>query len=655
VTAVAQKCEVENQTQSDELGRIMSHTSIKTNAFRILGVPTNGSLQTILERANELRAYLGIQKVPNYPSDYRPFALPERTLETLAAAVHRLEDPLMRLFDEATWFHIRDAVDASAEAAISEGSLTQAETIWEAGVRQATDTATRLHYRHNLAVLNLCASEIPLKSPPSPWDVWNRALSTWGPLLANDTFWQHLVAQSPAGRDSRCPTAAPQEVRRSVGHALARTCSRRAIEALGKGTWGDALAWATALATSQFPAGFTDPALHEVLETLGQHIRAYLEPLQVALQKPDQHNGEIERLGSRIDFARTIFQQFKPLWTEDTGALRSTADHLAESHRTLALYSANQAKDLTRALEHIEIAIRIASSEGLRIRLQQEAVVLNWNIANDAFKAAVQARDYAAAKDAFEKLEKYQSDEATLEPYLEALKALRILQDCQPISGTPPLFTIYGIGTKLYGRSGEDPENGTFLATLYLTVFFVPLIPLKRYRVRDLADGRYEFFGKTRLTNGQKAWAVAAAAACLMGIIFAGLEGHRSTPRPRAVYQTAPSPSPLESGAVLRAEIQRRRAALDSERGALEVEGQSIDREGVVLSNLRTEIEARRSLFPGGLPPTQDALVQQAVAEHNRRLEALRARVNAYNTRIDRWRREAAEFKALVDRYNANR
>lgn len=619
----------------------MFHISIETNAFRILGVPTNGSLQTILERDNELRAYLGIQKVPNYPSDYRPFALPERTLETLAAAVHRLEDPLMRLFDEATWFHIMDAVDASAEAAISEGTPTQAETIWEAGVRQATDAATRLHYRHNLAVLNLCAAEIPLKSPPSPWNVWNRALSAWGPLLANQTFWQHLVAQSPAGRDSRCPTAAPQEVRSSVGHALARRCSRQAIEALGKGAWGDALAWATALATSQFPAEFTDPALHEVLETLGQHFRAYLEPLQAALEKADQHNGEIERLASRIDFARTIFQQFRPLWTKDTGALRSTADHLAESHRTLALYSANQAKDPTRALEHIEIAIRIAASEGLRIRLEQEALVLNWNIANDAFKAAVQVRDYAAAKNAFEKLEKGQSDEATLEPYLEVLKRLRILQDCQPISGTPPLFTIYGIGTKLYGRSGGDPETGTFLATLYLTVFFIPLIPLKRYRVRDLGDGRYEFFGKTRLTNGQKAWAVAVSAACLMGIIFAGLGDHLSTPRARAVYQTAPSPSPLESRAILRANIQHRRAALESEKEALEVERQSIDEEAEVLSSRVAEIETRRSL--------------QAVAEHNRRLGAWRDRVNAYKTRVDRWNGDVAEFKALVDRYNANR
>jgi hypothetical protein len=93
------------------------HVDLKTNAFRILGFDSSAALPAVLERANELRAYLGIDIVPTYPIDYPLFATPERTLEAVAAAAHRLEDPLTRLLDEAIWFHLEDPIDDSAAVA----------------------------------------------------------------------------------------------------------------------------------------------------------------------------------------------------------------------------------------------------------------------------------------------------------------------------------------------------------------------------------------------------------------------------------------------------------------------------------------------------------------------------------------------------------
>src|SRR5262245_18240801 len=109
----------------------MDRTSlVEGSAFRILGLDTAGEAATILERSNEIQAYLGIQQVPVYPSDFRVFARPEPSVETVIEAVQRLETPRTRLFEEATWFHLRDAVDPAAAAALSEGNSLQARWLW---------------------------------------------------------------------------------------------------------------------------------------------------------------------------------------------------------------------------------------------------------------------------------------------------------------------------------------------------------------------------------------------------------------------------------------------------------------------------------------------------------------------------------------------
>ncbi len=190
---------------------MMLNLSLNANAFRTLGLDTDAPLQTILERANELRTYLGIQQVPTYPTDYVVFASAKRTIETVAAAVNRMEDPLTRLCDEVTWFHLRDAVDEAAAAALTEGSFSQAASLWEAALDQATHPAIRLHYQHNLAVLHLAAADIPAKLHASPLDTWNRALSSWTPLMITDDFWRRLVAhlvrdQGVAGSNPAAPT-----------------------------------------------------------------------------------------------------------------------------------------------------------------------------------------------------------------------------------------------------------------------------------------------------------------------------------------------------------------------------------------------------------------------------------------------------------------
>lgn len=76
--------------------------------------------------------------------------------------------------------------------------------------------------------------------------------------------------------------------------------------------------------------------------------------------------------------------------------------------------------------------------------------------------------------------------------------------DLDPVAKAPGLTTINGFGFKLYGRSDEDPVTGSFMATHYFVLLFIPFVPLARYRVIREGDSYY-FLGKGRLRTIDKA------------------------------------------------------------------------------------------------------------------------------------------------------
>ena len=46
------------------------------------------------------------------------------------------------------------------------------------------------------------------------------------------------------------------------------------------------------------------------------------------------------------------------------------------------------------------------------------------------------------------------------------------------------MFSIYGIGTTLYGKNEVDPADGSYIATKWFTFFLLPIVPLRSYRVQ---------------------------------------------------------------------------------------------------------------------------------------------------------------------------
>lgn len=84
----------------------------------------------------------------------------------------------------------------------------------------------------------------------------------------------------------------------------------------------------------------------------------------------------------------------------------------------------------------------------------------------------------------------------------------------KPSTKAPPLFTLNGCGVMLYGMRDQDRETQSYVTTLFLTLVFVPLFPIKAYRVVKASHNSYYFLGTEPLSGLCKGyrWAVACVA-----------------------------------------------------------------------------------------------------------------------------------------------
>lgn len=110
-------------------------------------------------------------------------------------------------------------------------------------------------------------------------------------------------------------------------------------------------------------------------------------------------------------------------------------------------------------------------------------------------------------------------DKASAALIQQLLSARRLF--IQPLNGAPAMMTYNGIGTRPYGKSEPDLNDGSYIITLYLVALFVPLYPFSAYLVRPASSRGWTFFGKVPLSSAgylwQRAMAVAGLAAVLIG------------------------------------------------------------------------------------------------------------------------------------------
>lgn len=91
----------------------------------------------------------------------------------------------------------------------------------------------------------------------------------------------------------------------------------------------------------------------------------------------------------------------------------------------------------------------------------------------------------------------------------------------EPSSGPPGLHTINGIGTSLYGR--HQTEGGTWIATQWFTLVFIPIFPIRSFLVASAGANSWYFLLRAPHPPVAAGWGkFVAAAAAGAALIAAG-------------------------------------------------------------------------------------------------------------------------------------
>jgi Flp pilus assembly protein TadD len=96
----------------------------------------------------------------------------------------------------------------------------------------------------------------------------------------------------------------------------------------------------------------------------------------------------------------------------------------------------------------------------------------------------------------------------------------------EPIKKPPTMFTMNGVGTSLYGKQELDPNDGTYIATLFFTLVFLPVFPLGQYLVSPADGNKWYFHAKVPVGRKMRSWRRASLAGAVVlacaaiGIIY---------------------------------------------------------------------------------------------------------------------------------------
>ncbi len=245
---------------------------------------------------------------------------------------------------------------------------------------------------------------------------------------------------------------------------------------------------------------------------------------------------------------------------------------------------------------------------------------------------------------------------------------LRVFGPMKPISSVPPLFTLNGFGTMLYGERDPDAQTRSHVATLYLVGIFIPVIPLACYRVIREGDRSWRFLGKVPFSKANKIHlAVSFSLIFLFALAVAltsygsssssyGSDYGSSPQRPSALRDLSAYSSPSKVSAA--ADEQ---AIIESERFRVRWMGtqvQTLQTRQDSISNAIDDLKSQISTIEARATDGQIASIDEP--RYRRLIERHNALIDEYNDVLSQVQKKSGEYetalKALnsrIDRYNS--
>lgn len=456
-----------------------------SNSYQILGLNNTATQKEIIKRSKDILNLLAIDEKPEYDLDLGVFNK-LRTESKIKEAAQNLSTPKKRIIEYFFWFAMQDSTDGKALSLIQELDFSGARDVWKEATEK--ETSKTPFYKKNLALLDLWI----LHEKDTQYAI-KESVSLWKELIESDDFWDAYSKIYKSNDDLNSDQSVINDFREQVPSILSDIYTD-----LGKKN-------NTNTYLGEFVKAFGSKGEQldkTVLTPLHQKINNALDKLDGIEIKSGEtlSKTELSQIKESIGQIQDSFNEIIEVGLYDDSQTKVLRDKAAASIRRIALDFNNNIFEYKSALGFISIASSIAGTALLKDKIKVDLETIESNVADleltdvseliqkQKFKEAIELIDEKLSNSELPKVTKNRLEQIK-NAYIERSKTIG-----SPIKSAPPLFTIWGFGTRIYGN------------TLFLTALYFPILPLARYTVQEQGNGSYQFYGKLPLTTKQKWW-----------------------------------------------------------------------------------------------------------------------------------------------------
>lgn len=595
----------------------------RDNAFRILGVSVNSNRTVIRDAQQALRTRVKAGSSATIDDPLSTFDAIELNEAKIRDAFNRLENSSFRLRERLFWFEANTSTDKDTLVKLNSKDFNGALHLLESD-RNYSSTANLARLLHASCIIE----------DPDAKDVglWTKALKNWQTTLENDDYWEYFL-----------------DVEMRSGFEPLATVSD--VIALRKESWKLVLQPSVNFLQSAIDSDGYEVAqrhLHLIRNSglpqslLRQIESEVLNPIEATIEK--QSDEILKQLNEKIPNFVVSNKKTK----EELDMAKSLCDKAYQACQNCVLPLMKKLRliagpDSEAAKRSREIIASCLRSISITYHNAPESFQIAEKILKEAQMFAKESIVNERIKEDMETISKH----ATYEKTWENLK---------PIDNAPSLHTINGFGTTLYGKSDFDPESSTYMATLYFVFFFIPVWPLARYRVRDVGENRYSFYGKAPLSTFNKVHIGIVLFIIGLWILQATMHSQSSSSNRSSYTNTRPnyssnpsSPLPVERPSrseisSLKSQIENAKAELNSYEITLQGLTEKINSYKSQIEFYANRVKQMERNHDSGLSDNQYDY-QSALNQHN-------DYVALHNSALQQYTLKHAEYKQLLEAAN---
>jgi hypothetical protein len=344
-------------------------TSLKTNAYHVLGLDGSATGKQILQRSNEIIQRLKIDDISKYDLDI-PASGNFRSEEAVKDAVRRLQTPKARIKEYFFWFRLDDDAAKLGARYLAQKDYRNAIQIWQLLAEGDSDASFR-HRRH-LAIA-YCVALLGGAGP----EHLEGSLKTWKSLIESEPFWLSYLKSYCLDGDSAVSDDALAEFRAGVTSSLSDIYAelqdaRGATDYVYK--------------FRQFFPAKGEKIEKNILNPVYQAIQGAIETLDgIKLDKADKYDqgkaGQIKAAVGLIQFELNKLVDHGLFDDSETKVMR---DRAAGALRRIVLDLHNNQNAFDVAYKLLQVVAQIAGTDNFKSQLTDELTQVQQTINNDA-------------------------------------------------------------------------------------------------------------------------------------------------------------------------------------------------------------------------------------------------------------------------------